>query len=168
MSKIRLTIGILLALGLAGLNAWQYWLKPAPDAPALTMSTLTGEQLSLQALQGKPVLISFWATGCGLCLSEIDDLIAMHNDYQAQGYTTLAVALAYDSLPAVKAMKRNKPLPYKVIYDRQGTYAKAFGGVRMTPTHFLISPEGKVIWQNVGPIKRPELEALVKPFLPAA
>jgi hypothetical protein len=54
MSKTRKIVGVLLVLGLAFMNAWQYWLKPAPAAPELTMITLTGENINLQALKGKP------------------------------------------------------------------------------------------------------------------
>ena len=58
MSKTRIILGGLLVLGLLFANAWQYWLKPAPAAPELTMSTLSGESINLQGLKGKPVLVS--------------------------------------------------------------------------------------------------------------
>ena len=66
MSKTKLILGSLLILALAAGNAWQYWLKPKPMAPELNLITLSGDKLNLQALQGKPVLVSFWATSCGL------------------------------------------------------------------------------------------------------
>jgi len=162
MSKTRIILGGLLVLGLLFANAWQYWLKPAPMAPELTMSTLSGESINLQALKGKPVLVSFWSTSCGLCLAEIDDLIALHQTHQAKGYTTLAISLKYDSLAAIKSMQKSRSLPYKLIYDAKGEYAKAFGGVQMTPTHFFISADGKIVWRNVGPIGREELSELIK------
>jgi len=162
MSKSRIMFGVLLVSILAAANAWQYWLKPAPMAPELKMTTITGEVINLQDLQGKPVLVSFWATSCGLCLLEIEDLIALHHKYQAQGYVTLAVALEYDRLPALKAITKSRSLPYKVIYDEKGDYASAFGGVRMTPTHFLISPEGQIVWRNVGTVEREELQVLIE------
>jgi len=162
MSKTRIILGGLLVLGLLFANAWQYWLKPAPMAPELTMSTLSGESINLQGLKGKPVLLSFWATSCGLCLAEIDDLIALHQAHQAKGYTTLAISLKYDSLAAIKSMQQSRSLPYKLIYDAKGEYAKAFGGVQMTPTHFFISADGKIVWRNVGPIGREELSELIK------
>ena len=162
MSKTRIILGGLLVLGLLFANAWQYWLKPAAAAPELTMSTLSGESINLQALKGKPVLVSFWATSCGLCLAEIDDLIALHQAHQAKGYTTLAISLKYDSLAAIKSLQQSRSLPYKLIYDAIGEYAKAFGGVQMTPTHFFISAAGKIVWRNVGPIDREELSELIK------
>ena len=165
MSKTRIIIGLLLIVTLAGANAWQYWLKPDPLAPAITLNTINNERISLKGLQGKPVLVSFWATSCGLCLAEIDDLITLHNRYQQQGYTTLAVALSYDSLPRIKQLSQQRKLPYKVIYDEKGEYANAFGGVRMTPTHFLINPDGRIIWQNVGPVELEALDKLIKPLL---
>lgn len=165
MNKAKLIPGILLIVILAGANLWQHWLKPNPQAPDLTMTTLDDRQISLQSLKGKPVLMVFWATSCGLCLSEIDDLIALHNQYQAKGYTTLAVALAFDSLSTVQNLTLNKPLPYNVIFDKQGSYAQAFGGVQMTPTHFLIAPSGEIVWQNVGPIDRNELKEQIEELL---
>jgi len=161
MTKTKITISVIFLFVLVAANAWQHWLKPAPPAPNLNMITLAGEPIDLQALQGNPVLVTFWASSCGLCLMEIDDLIALHNKYQAQGYTTLAIALSYDSLPAVQAITQKKRLPYKVIFDKKGSYAKAFGGVRMTPTHFLISPDGHIIWEGIGPINRTELGVLI-------
>lgn len=164
----RLMIGIVLVLTLAAANAWQHWLKPQPMAPNLTLTTLKGKTLSLQQLQGKPILISFWATSCGICLSEVEDLIALHNAYQARGYQTIAIALSYDSLPRIQHMSINKPLPYFVAYDQRGDYAKAFGGVRMTPTHFLIAPDGRIVWSNIGPIDRKTIQDLIEPWLSAA
>lgn len=165
MSKTKIIISVILLFTLAAANAWNYWLKPAPMAPKLTLQTINGQNINLQALQGKPVLFSFWATSCGLCLMEINDLVALHKAYQAQGYTTLAVALSYDSLPTIKTMTEDRSLPYQVIFDQQGKYAEAFGGVYMTPTHFLISPDGKIIWQNIGPIDRTELQGLIESLL---
>jgi len=165
MSKTRTIIGLLFLFILAGANAWQYWLKPDPLAPAITMNTINGEAISLNALQGKPVLVTFWVTTCGLCLVEIEDLITLHERYQSKGYTSLAVALSHDSLPKIKQMVQSRKLPYKVIYDAKGEYAKAFGGVRMTPTHFLINPDGQIIWKNVGPVDLETLDKLIKPLL---
>jgi peroxiredoxin len=71
-------------------------------------------------------------------------LIALHKAYQAKGYTTLAISLKYDSLAAIKNMQQSRALPYKLIYDAKGEYAKAFGGVQMIPTHFFISADGKM------------------------
>ena len=68
-------------------------------------------------------------------------------------------------MPQIQAMTQNKPLPYTVVYDKNGDYAKAFGGVRMTPTHFLISPNGHIVWNNIGTVDRETLQALIEPFL---
>jgi len=35
----------------------------------------------------------------------------------------------------------------------------------MTPTHFLINPNGQIIWQNVGPVDLETLDKLIKPLL---
>lgn len=165
MSK-KIIISLVLVLGLAAANAWEHWLKPKPMAPELTMATLQGETFNIAEQKGKPVLVTFWQTKCGLCLEEIDDLIAMEKQYKAQGYRSVAIAMTYDSLPDVKKMIKEWPLPFPVVFDEKGDYAKAFGGVRLTPTHFLIDPAGRIIWDNLGPIEREELQALITPLLP--
>lgn len=154
MSKPKPTLIIaLFALAIvSAANLWQYVLKPAEAAPSISFKTIDDKTLDLQKLQGKPVLISFWATSCGLCRSEIDDLIKLHNQYHQQGYTTIAVSLSYDALSAIKLLQKQKSLPYPLVYDEKGEYAQAFGGVQMTPTHFLIDPDGTIAAKNVGAI----------------
>lgn len=157
-----LIISLFFLVIISGANLWQYVLKPAEAAPVINFKTIDNQTLDLQALQGKPVLISFWATSCGLCLSEIDDLVSLHNKYQAQGYTTIAVSLSYDSLVAIKRLQAQKSLPYPLVYDEKGEYAKAFGGVQMTPTHFLINADGTIAAKNVGVVHVEKMEAWIK------
>ncbi len=42
--------------------------------PDTTFTTITGEHITLKALHGKPVLVTFWATSCASCVKEIPDL----------------------------------------------------------------------------------------------
>lgn len=161
-SSPLLITSLFLLVIISGANLWQYVLKPAEATPAISFKTIDNKIISLQALQGKPVLISFWATSCGLCLSEIDDLISLHNKYQAQGYTTIAVSLSYDSLAAIKRIQSQKSLPYSLVYDEKGGYAQAFGGVQMTPTHFLINSDGTIAAKNIGAINREKLQAWIE------
>lgn len=164
MSKPKPTfiIALFVLVIVSAANLWQYVLKPAEAAPVVSFKAIDGKTIDLQKLQGKPVLISFWATSCGLCLSELDDLIKLHNQYQQQGYTTIAVSLSYDSLPAIKQMQQQRNLPYPLVYDKDGKYAEAFGGVQMTPTHFLIDSDGIIAARNVGAVHVERMQAWIE------
>ncbi|NQY26683.1 MAG: hypothetical protein HRT92_05840 [Piscirickettsiaceae bacterium] len=47
-------------------------------------------------------------------------------------------------------MHANKKLPYTITWDKDGMISQAFGNVRVTPTHFLINPEGEIVMRKIG------------------
>jgi len=46
-------------------------------------------------------------------------------------------------------MRDDREMPYKVIHDSDDTFSQAYGGVQLTPTAFLILPEGRIVYQNL-------------------
>ena len=132
---------------LSGLGWLQTRLKDAPD---VTFSTITGKKIALKELQGKPVVVTFWATDCPGCIKEIPHLIEVYNEYQEKGLKLIAVAMFYDPPNRVVAMSKAKQLPYDVALDIQAQNARAFGDVRLTPTTFLISPDSKIAIRKTG------------------
>ncbi len=139
------------AIALVGILAY-VWFTPSglKPAPALNMTTLTGENISLQQLQGRPVLVTFWATSCPGCVKEMPHLVELYKEMGPQGFEIIAIAMAYDPEEQVREMVRLKRLPYKVALDSSGTAAQAFGDVKLTPTTFLINPNGRIVQQTLG------------------
>lgn len=119
-------------------------------APAFAATTLDGESVALQDYTGRPVMISFWATSCSSCVREIPDLVHLHETYAGRGFELLAVALSYDPVNRVEAMREDREMPYKVLHDSDDTFSQVYGGVRLTPTTFLISPAGRIVYQKLG------------------
>jgi peroxiredoxin len=58
--------------------------------------------------------------------------------------------MPHDSLEHIEAMRQQRGLPYQITWDKSGNIARAFGNVRVTPTHFLISPEGEIVMRKIG------------------
>lgn len=141
----------LFTLALVGALAY-LWLSPQglKQAPDLTVRTLDGTQIDLASLRGKPVLITFWATSCTGCVKEIPHLVELHNEYGPQGLQMLAIAMAYDPPNHVIAMRDARKLPYPIALDIDGSAARAFGDVQLTPTTFLIAADGRIIKQKIG------------------
>ncbi len=139
------------AIALVGILAY-VWFTPSglKPAPALNMTTLTGENISLQQLQGRPVLVTFWATSCPGCVKEMPHLVELYKEMGPQGFEIIAIAMAYDPEEQVREMVRLKRLPYKVALDSSGAAAQAFGDVKLTPTTFLINPKGRIVQQTLG------------------
>jgi peroxiredoxin len=145
-------IGIgVFALALLGLLGYMWFspsgLKPAPE---LGFTTLGGEDIQLAALRGRPVLVTFWATTCGGCMEEMPHLIELYNELQPRGLEIIGVAMHYDPPNQVQTVRERFQVPYPIVLDLQQEAALAFGNVRLTPTTFLISPEGRIVKQTVG------------------
>ena len=156
----------LFALALVGTLAF-LWLSPSglKQAPALTVSTLEGQQIDLTSLRGKPVLITFWATSCVGCVKEIPHLVELYDEYKAQGLQMLAIAMSYDPPNHVIAMRDARQIPYPIALDIEDKAAKAFGDVRLTPTSFLIAPDGRIVRQKIGELDMAEVRRELHKFL---
>ena len=75
----------------------------------------------------------------------------------------LGVSLPHDTPSHIKAMREARGLPYTLIWDSEGEISSAFNNVRVTPTHYLISPEGKIVMRKIGVLNKESVsEQLVK------
>jgi peroxiredoxin len=158
-------MAILAVLGLVLFFALSL-LKREP-APVATFNTLQGEQLSTSALRGKVVLVNFWATSCGSCIAEMPQMVGTFNKYREQGFELVAVAMSYDPPQYVQNYAETRQLPFKVALDANGSNAKAFGDVQLTPTAFLIDKEGNIIKRFVGVPDEAGLHKLIEKALAA-
>ena len=143
------------------------WLAPTGlgQAPSVTMTTLKGEQLALDNLRGRPVLVTFWATSCGTCIEEIPDLVALHEEFADQGLTIIGVTMSYDPPNLVKTFSERRALPYTIALDLDGSVARAFDEVRVTPTNFLIAPDGRIVKRKLGLMDMTALRAQIAAML---
>jgi len=123
---------------------------PLNKAPNIAVNTITGDKITIESLQGKPALITFWATDCPGCIKEIPHLKALHADYTAKGVKIIAIAMKHDRPDHVIAMTKDRELPYIIALDPMGDIAKAFGNVRLTPTTFLLAPDSTIAMQKLG------------------
>ena len=156
--KSRETLLSLFAAALLGVFAW-VWLAPAglKDSPDITLLTIDGEELQLASLRGQPLLLTFWATSCPGCIREMPHLIELYEELSPQGLEVIGVAMSYDKPSHVLSMRKARNIPYPVALDIHGAAAQAFGNVRLTPTSFLISPDGRIVSQKIGEMDMPRL-----------
>ena len=133
----------------------------AQPAPVVSGQTISGQAVDSAALRGRPYLVNFWATSCVTCVKEMPDLIAVHKAYAAQGFQTIAVAMSYDRPDYIATFVKDRDLPFLVIHDRDGGWAKAYGDVAVTPTTFVVDRDGKIIKRYVGEPNFSELRRLL-------
>lgn len=119
-------------------------------APDVTFSTLDGQSISTQDLRGKVVMIKFWATDCTTCVAQMPGAIKRYNELNSKGFDTIAVAMRHDTENYVRNFTETRQLPFHVVMDSDGSLAKAFDDVKMTPTTFLLDKQGHIIKRYLG------------------
>ncbi|MCS7002986.1 MAG: TlpA family protein disulfide reductase, partial [Dehalococcoidia bacterium] len=91
---------VLVALGLLGLLLWGMYNSSKPSgaiaitprpAPPFTVTLFDGSTVRLADLQGKVVVLNFWASWCVPCREEATTLQQMALRYQDQGVVFLGV-----------------------------------------------------------------------------
>lgn len=149
------------AVLIALLVFWLLSINSKDQAPEMTMTTIAGQQIKLSELQGKVVLVNFWATDCPGCIKEMPDLIKTYNDYRNKGFELVAVAMSYDPPNHVLNYTEKNALPFPVVHDSYGEIAASFNDVRVTPTAFILDKEGKVIRRIIGELDFAALHQLL-------
>lgn len=161
--KLKAALGVLVVV--LALGAY-FIVAQKSQAPALRLATIDGKNVELKAQRGKVLFVNFWATSCTTCVHEMPALIDTQRKYAAQGYETLAIAMDYDTPGYVAAFALRNGLPFIVAHDADGKAAQAFGGVRLTPTSFLIDKQGNIVKRYLGEpdmaALHAEIEALLK------
>jgi thiol-disulfide isomerase/thioredoxin len=140
---------ILLALGALAAGVFAGWNRPIAPAD-VNFIGVHGDRFAMSSLKGKVVLVNFWATSCTVCVSEMPKMVQTYEKYREQGLETVAVAMSYDPPDRVFAYAQQNKLPFRVTLDIFGKAMQAFGGIRGTPTTFLVDRRGKIVQRFEG------------------
>ncbi|MEV4782375.1 TlpA family protein disulfide reductase [Burkholderia sp. LMU1-1-1.1] len=146
---------VIAAIGFGGYVS----LNKRPVAPDVTFVTIKGEKLPADALRGKVYMVNFWATSCTTCVAEMPQMVETYNKFKPQGMEFVAVAMSYDPANYVINYAETRQLPFKVALDTDGSAAKAYGDVSMTPTTFVVGKDGKILKRYLG---KPDFDELHK------
>ena len=143
------------------------WLSPeGKNAPALVLETTTGAKITLPDPHKQPVLVSFWATTCSTCLKEMPHLIELYRELHPRGLEVIGVSMYYDPPIQVVEMIKRRNIPYPVVMDLDRKILTAFGmQTPLTPTTFLISPDGRIVLQKSGIIDMQHLRRDIENML---
>ena len=133
--------------------------------PPITIATIDGRRFDSAAIDGRPLLVTFWSTTCLVCLREMPELEALYRRLSPRGFEIIAVSMPWDPPDEVVRLARARALPYPVALDVNGAIALAFGDVSATPTHVLIGPGGDVAFRRTGALDFAGLEDRLQSML---
>jgi peroxiredoxin len=130
------------------------------EVPDATFTLLSGQKISTEDLRGKVYLVNFWATSCTTCMHEMPDMVRTYERFKDRGLQFVAVAMNYDTPAYVTNYAQSHQLPFMVAFDN-GSAAKSFGNVQLTPTTFVIDRQGRILKRYVGEPSFDELDHLL-------
>lgn len=118
-------------------------LHPGDRAPALEAQTLSPQGFQLSEIQGKFVLIHFWASWCEPCIAELPALERLYNRFKSRGFIVVGVGID-DSAEELLQFKERFGLTFPILLDTNGETKQRFklGGV---PETFFLDRAGKLM-----------------------
>jgi thiol-disulfide isomerase/thioredoxin len=136
---------LLFIVFIAGIRAWQQRDMASGMAPPLAGVKLDGKAYILPAKPAQPVLVHFWATWCAICRVDQDSIASIAQDHP----NTITVAMQSGSDAEVTRHLAAQGFHFPVLNDPDGRFSAAWG-VHAVPASFIISPDGKIRFVEVG------------------
>ena len=133
-------------------------------APDFSLESLDGKTMHLSDFRGKAVLLNFWATWCGPCKIEKPWFVDLQNQYRAQGFQIVGVAMDDGSKEDIAKFAKDMGVNYPILIGKDSV-GDAYGGVPALPQSFLITRDGKIVDKIVGLRGKAEIEDSIKKAL---
>ncbi|MEO9078559.1 MAG: TlpA disulfide reductase family protein [Rhodanobacter sp.] len=123
-------------------------IKPGDTPPDSLGRTLDGQTLSLAALHGKVVVISFWATWCGYCMKEMPVLAGLQSLATQRHLPLQVVSVDYRESQNTfrqSTLLLHKRLPNLLLsWDRRGAVGAPYGTVHGIPVMVMLHRDATV------------------------
>ena len=137
-----------------------------------TLITTTGDKITFEIsdgilfskqLNGKMVLINFWAPWCPPCVKEMPTFVNLQEKYK-ENFTIVAVLFdKKQDLNELSDFMKKYNVNFPITIGAENfALAKAFDDIKMVPESFLYNKEGFFVEKFVGEISKSKLENYIK------
>jgi cytochrome c biogenesis protein CcmG, thiol:disulfide interchange protein DsbE len=153
------------AISVAALLVWSHprWssagLEPGEQAPRLRVRTATGGMLDTSALQGRVVVLNFWASYCAPCRIEAPLLQQLSIRIRSRGGLVIGLAVEAESLSEAQQIARQWGMRFPIALASRGTLTAY--GVRSLPSTVVIGRDGRVAASFEGALNQAQLDRAV-------
>jgi cytochrome c biogenesis protein CcmG/thiol:disulfide interchange protein DsbE len=131
--------------------------------PGFTATTYDGKTVSLADYAGKPLWLTFGASWCPDCRSEVPDVEAAYLKYQGQGLNVLGVFISETSSD-IASYATKAGLTFPIAVDQQTKIASEYRTMGI-PTHFFIGADGKIKDVKLGALDPATIDSEIKALL---
>lgn len=141
-------------------------IRPPSPASDFTLENLAGGRTSLSDFYGSWVVLTFFATWCGPCRSELPSLEKLHQDRADDGVVVLGVSIDDDRKP-LDPFVRQLGLTFPIVWDATKQVGAAYRASAI-PVSYLVDPEGRLVgvargsrdWSALTPLMDAALAAV--------
>lgn len=121
--------------------------------PAVSLKTLDNKTFNTADISnnGKPIIISFWATWCKPCVNELTTIADIYEDWQEETGVKLIAISIDDSKTSgnVSPLVNGKNWDYEVYLDVNSDFKRAMN-VNLVPHTFIINGNNEIVWQHTS------------------
>ena len=133
--------------------------------PDFTLTTFDGQQISLDQLQDKVVVLNFWASWCKPCEEEAADLEAAWRLYKPRGDVVFLGVDYVDTETEAMVYLEKFDITYPNGPDLRTKISQAFR-IRGVPETYIIDKDGKLAAFKISPfISLAEIQSMIDPLL---
>ncbi|MCF8277128.1 MAG: TlpA family protein disulfide reductase [Flavobacteriales bacterium] len=121
------------------------------DLPSAIVKSLDGKSIDSKTFEndGKPIIISFWATWCKPCVLELNTISDYYADWQEETGVKL-IAISIDdarNTAKVAPFVNGKDWDYEVYMDPNGDFKRVMN-VNTVPHTFVLNGDKQVVWSH--------------------
>ncbi len=115
----------------------------------LKFTAVDGREVDVSKLQGKVVLIDFWATWCGPCVAELPNVLKAYKELHPKGFEIVGISLDSDKAK-LEAFVKKEGMEWPQYYDGKGWQNEISTkyGIHSIPAMWLVNKKGMVVSTN--------------------
>lgn len=140
-------------------------LQAAAQLPSVTLKDINGKTVNTAELSndGKPFIISFFATWCKPCNRELTAISEVYEEWQEEtGVKLIAVSIDQaQNINKVKPLVDGNGWTYDVLLDPNSEFKRALG-IQMIPYVLIVDGKGNIVYKHNGYTEGAEAELIEK------
>ncbi len=113
------------------------------QAPEFRLMDMNGRSVALSDMQGKVVLLNFWATWCGPCRVEMPSMEVLYQSYRDKGLEILAVSVDEQGPAVTRPFQEDRGLTFPILHDRDYQVGLLYGARSLHRT-YIVARKGTI------------------------